>query len=70
MFTAEDFKLPLDREFTLVKIRQEIDECDDREALKSNLKMLVEQNAKYQHLIGKLLERELTRELEQFDSTL
>ena len=67
MFTAEDFKLPIDREFTLVKIRQEIDECNDKEALRSNLKLLVEQNAKYQHLIGKLLERELERELAQFN---
>ena len=28
MLKAEDFKLPLDREFTLVKIKAEIDEVD------------------------------------------
>ena len=63
MLNAEDFKLPLDREFTLVKIRQEIDECSDVKALRENLKMLVEQNARFQHMIGKLLEAELHNEL-------
>ena len=52
MLTPDDFKLPIDREFTLVKIRQEIDECSDVEALRENLKMLVEQNARFQHMIG------------------
>ena len=66
MLSAEDFKLPLDREFTLVKIRQEIDDCRDVEALRENLKTLVEQNAKFQHIIGKLLEAEMHRELTDF----
>ena len=66
MLSASDFNLPIDREFTLVKIRQEIDECDNKEALRENLKMLVEQNARFQHMIGKLLEQELMREVEGF----
>ena len=66
MLSPDDFKLPIDREFTLVKIRQEIDGCDDKEALRENLKMLVEQNAKFQHIIGKLLEAEMHRELTDF----
>ena len=66
MLSAEDFKIPLDREFTLVKIKQEIDDCDDKVALRENLKMLVEQNAKFQHIIGKLLEAEMHRELTDF----
>ena len=67
MLEAEDFKLPLDREFTLIKINQEIDECQDRQALKDNLKSLVKQNAHYQHLISKLLEAELMREFKDFE---
>ena len=66
MLKAEDFKLPLDREFTLVKIKQEIDECDDKQALRDNLKALVQQNAQYQHLISKMLEAELHRSLSDF----
>jgi len=66
MLKAEDFKLPLDREFTLVKIKQEIDECDDKQALRDNLKMLVQQNAQFQHLISKMLEAELHRSLGDF----
>ena len=70
MLKAEDFKLPLDREFTLVKINQEIDECDDRKALKDNLKSLVKQNAHYQHIISRLLEAEIMRYLEDFKEFL
>ena len=70
MLKAEDFKLPLDREFTLVKINQEIDECDDRKALKDNLKSLVKQNAHYQHIISRLLEEEIMRDLEDFKEFL
>ena len=66
MLKAEDFKLPLDREFTLVKIKAEIDECDDKQALRDNLKLLVQQNAQYQHLISKMLEAELHRSLGDF----
>ena len=66
MIKAEDFELPMDREFTLVKVKKEIDECDDKQALRENLKMLVDQNARFQHLIGKLIEAELTKELNSF----
>ncbi len=66
MLSAEDFQLPAEREFTLIKIRKEIDECNDVSALRENLKMLVEQNARFQHMIGKLLEAELRKELGEF----
>ena len=70
MLKAEDFQLPLDREFSLVKIKQEIDECNDRQALREILKSLVHQNAHFQHLISKLIEAELHKELEDFTEFL
>ena len=66
MIKAEDFELPVDREFTLVKVKKEIDECDDKQALRENLKSLVDQNARFQHLIGKLIEAELKKDLDEF----
>tara|TARA_Y100000817_G_scaffold311801_1_gene304542 strand:- start:1079 stop:1336 length:258 start_codon:yes stop_codon:yes gene_type:complete len=68
MLKAEDFQLPIDREFTLIKIKQEIDECNDKQALRDNLKQLIHQNAQFQHLISKLLEAELHRSLSDFAS--
>ena len=66
MIKAEDFELPVDREFTLVKVKKEIDECDDKHELRENLKALVDQNARFQHLIGKLIEAELKKDLDEF----
>jgi len=66
MIKAEDFELPMDREFTLIKVKKEIDECDDKHELRENLKQLVDQNAKFQHLIGKLIEAELKKDFEDF----
>ena len=66
MIKAEDFELPMDREFTLIKVKKEIDECNDTQALRENLKQLVDQNAKFQHLIGKLIEAELKKDFEDF----
>ena len=66
MLTPEDFNLPIDREFTLIKVKQEIDECSDVYALKENMKLLVDQNAKYQHMIGRMLEAEIMRDLGDF----
>ena len=65
MLSPEDFELPAEREFTLVKIRKEIDQCTNLDELRENLKKMAEQNAKFQHMIGKLLQVELNRELDK-----
>ena len=70
MLKAEDWQLPLDREFTLIKLKQEIDECNDKEALKEHLKTLIQQNAQFQHLLSKLLEKELHKEIKAFEEYL
>ena len=66
MLKAEDFSLPPEREFMLIKVKQEIDECRDVSELQNNLKQLVDQNAKFQHLIGKLLEDQIRKDLGEF----
>ena len=66
MLTPEHFELPPEREFMLVKVKQEIDDCSDVRELQKNLKQLVDQNAKYQHLISKLLEEQIRKDFDDF----
>ncbi len=66
MIKAEMFNLPLERELTLHKINQEIDECTDVTALKEHLKSVCHQNARFQHMIGELLRESMMGEIAAF----
>ena len=66
MLTADHFQIPPEREFLLLKVKQEIDECNNVKELREHLKQLVDQNAKYQHLISKLLEEQIKKDLGDF----
>ena len=66
MLKAEWFNLPLERQLTLIKISQEVDECTDIKALRESLKSMVKQNAQFQHMLGELLKEQLTGEVEKF----
>ena len=65
MLKADWFELPLERQLTLVKINQEIDECTDIEALRKNLKEVVQQSSRFQHMLSELLREQLTGEVEK-----
>ena len=64
MLKSEWFNLPMERELTLVKINQEVDECTDIKTLRSSLKDLAKQNAMFQHMLSELLRENLTNEVE------
>ena len=66
MLTPEHFEISPEREFLLLKVKQEINECDDVKVLREHLKELVDQNAKYQHLISKLLEEQIKKDFNDF----
>ena len=66
MLKASWFNLPLERELTLHKINQEVDECDDIKALRESLKSLAHQNARFQHIIGELLRESMVGEIAAF----
>ena len=66
MLKAEWFNLPLERELTLHKINQEVDECDDIKALRESVKSLAYQNARFQHMIGEMLKESVAAELHDF----
>ena len=66
MLKAEWFNLPLERELTLHKINQEVDDCTDIKALRESVKSLAYQNARFQHMIGELLRESMTAEVAEF----
>ena len=66
MLKADWFNLPLERELTLHKINQEVDECDDIKALRESVKSLAYQNARFQHMIGEMIKESLEAEVAEF----
>ena len=66
MLKAEWFNLPLERELTLHKINSEVDECNDIDVLRTSVKSLAYQNARFQHMIGEMLKESITDELGDF----
>ena len=66
MLKANWFNLPPERELTIIKINQEVDECDDIKALRESVKSLAHQNARFQHMIGEMLKESVASELSDF----
>ena len=59
MFLSEDFELPLEAQLKLRLVFDDIDKADDVKALRENLKHITQLMIQYQHLIKKLLMRQL-----------
>lgn len=70
MFKPEDFEVPLEKQLKLRIINKEIDECNDVEELKNQLKQCVKQLTNYQHLLGKACEYNLEAFLTDWFSTM
>ena len=66
MLKANWFNLPPERELTIIKINQEVDECDDIKALRESVKSLAYQNARFQHMIGEMIKESLNAEVAEF----
>ena len=64
MLKASWFNLPPERELTLIRINQEVDECTNIQELRESVKSLAYQNARFQNMIGELLKETLTNEVE------
>ena len=63
MFEPSDFELPLEKQLRLHVIDKEVDECDDRDTLKEQLKSCAYTLMRYQHILSKITERQLKEEL-------
>lgn len=66
MFKPEDFEIGLEQQLRLRVIKDEIDQCDDRDALKHNLKNCTELIMKYQQMLNRLLREQITKNLAEF----
>ena len=70
MFKPEDFELPLEKELRIKIINKEIDECENIDALKENLKSCAKSLMNYQHLLGKACEYNLEAFMTDWMSTM
>ena len=67
MFKQSDFEIPLEKQLKLRLVIDEVDECTDVDALRTNLKACAESLLRYQHLLGKVLEQQLINDLENWN---
>ena len=65
MIPPEAFEIPLETELNVRIMYDEIEHCDDIKALKENLRALITQNTKLQHLLNTILEAQLKTEREK-----
>ena len=70
MFTPEDFEMPLEKQLRIRVIDKEIDECDDIDALRENLKQCACSLMKYQHLLSVTLRKQIENDLDRFSGKI
>lgn len=66
MFEPSDFKLSLEKELKLRVIEDEIEHCEDIKALREQLLICSKSLMTYQHMVGEIVKREITRDLEKW----
>ena len=70
MLEPADFELPLEKQLRMRVISQEIDECNDIEALRENLKTCAESLMRFQHLCARMAEQQLKGFMNEFLDTI
>ena len=66
MLSQEDFEIPLEKQLRMRVVLDEIETCNDPTILKAHLKQCTETLVRYQHLIGKILEKQIKAELSKW----
>ena len=66
MLSHEDFEIPLVKQLRMRVVLAEIETCNDPTILKAHLKQCTETLVKYQHLLGKILEKQIKAELDKW----
>jgi len=66
MLSQEDFEIPLEKQLRMRVVLDEIESCNDPAILKAHLKQCTETLVKYQHLLGKILEKQIKAELDKW----
>tara|TARA_B100001778_G_scaffold112512_2_gene92153 strand:+ start:18854 stop:19081 length:228 start_codon:yes stop_codon:yes gene_type:complete len=65
-FTPEDFKLPMETSLRLRVINDEIEGCNNADLLKEHLKDCVRMTMQYQHMLEKVIERTIVKDLDDW----
>ena len=66
MLSHEDFEIPLEKQLRMRVVLDELENCNDHAILKPHLKQCTETLVKYQHLLGKIFEKQLKAELDKW----
>jgi len=66
MLSQEDFEIPLEKQLRMRVVLDEIESCNDPTILKAHLKQCTETLVKYQHLLGKILKKQIKAELDKW----
>tara|TARA_R100001082_G_C4365728_1_gene161831 strand:- start:2210 stop:2449 length:240 start_codon:yes stop_codon:yes gene_type:complete len=70
MFKTEDFNLPLESEWKLRVIRDEVDNCTDIKQLQEQLKGSIELQLKFQHILNRILREQIAANLTEFEDMM
>ncbi len=70
MFSPEDFEMPLEKQLRIRVIDKEIDECNDIDALRENLKQCAASLMKYQHVLSGTLRKQIENDLDRFSGKI
>ena len=70
MLSPEDFELPLEKQLRMRVISKEIDDCQDIDALRENLKTCAESLMRFQHLCARMAEQQLKGFMNEFLDTI
>ena len=70
MLSKEDFELPLEKQLRMRVISKEIDECDDIDALRENLKTCAHSLMRFQHLCARMADQQLKGLMKEFLDTM
>ena len=70
MLNPEDFELPLEKQLRMRVISKEIDDCQDIDALRENLKTCAESLMRFQHLCARMAEQQLKGFMNEFLDTI
>ena len=66
MFKPQDFELTLESQLKLRVVNDDIDKCDDVQALRDNLKGATKLLMNYQQIINTLIKEQITKDLTDF----
>lgn len=66
MFKPQDFELTLESQLKLRVVNDDIDKCDDIQALRDNLKGATKLLMNYQQIIHAMVKEQITKDLTDF----